>query len=589
MAHSFTKSSDMPRQPEHYEHEKDPTVYEIGRGVAWIVGLVFMALLWLPPLGEHLHRALSGEWKKTPAYHLFDWTPGKGPIVQHLHDVEHGLDKAEYSTVIRQKVQGWLSNSLDEGNARVYLGYNGWLFYQPDITALTGYGPMAPEPFSIMKDPELAKLSDTKDLIAAYAEQLKERGISLLLVPLPLKPMIYSENITGQGTESWITHPDAPVFYDFLRSKGVDVLDLTDGMAKLRTQREYVFRREPAKRDREVEESEDARMKKTKEAFLMQDTHWTPEGMRYIAEQVAAHIKKTYPQALQPAAKPIRAVDGGTRSSMGDLVKLLDVRHPEETYEPEKVFLRMIGDGTENKDSNIVLLGDSFVNIFNDPDLGFGNPTKPDQFIHAGFAQHLSLLLNQPLDVYAITGKGSTGVRQDFAKRYDDEVRAKKLVVWVIAARDVLLSKNAAHAANITWAPVTFNPNRKAVAPKTGSSGPTESATPNSQEVVVIAKMTEKSKNQSLDSPYRNALHTAVYDVEQVVSGKLDSKQLVAVEWTFQDKKMSPTSNFAVGQRYRLTLVPWDQKKELHNLDRSDDVSLLGADEWYVVQAEPAP
>ena len=579
----------MPEMRNPYEHEKDRTVYEIGRGAAWLVCLLFMALLWLPMIVEHVQKASQGKWDESPIGKLLSWRPGQGSLVDHLHKVESDLDRSGYSTEIRQRSQQWLTENTGEGNARVFMGYDGWLFYQPDLKALTGYGPMNPEPFSVMKDPELAKLPETRDVVAGFAAQLKERGISLLLIPLPLKPMIYPEAITGRAENGPLTHPDAPAFYQWLRDHDVDVLDLTADVAKVRGERKYIFRREPLKRDREVEASEDERMKKTKDVFLQQDTHWTPESMRHVAERVAAYVKEKYPQAIgtESPAAPIRAVDGVTRSSMGDLVKLLDFKHPHEVFQPESVFLRVVGEGTRSTTSPIVLLGDSFTNVFNDPTIGFGVPDKDEDKqppIRAGFAENLSLLLNRPLDVISMNGKGSTGVRVEFAKRHDDEVRSKKLVIWAIAARDLLLSRTAAHAWNIDWAPVTFNPNKS----KASTSGTENSNGPETKagEVVIEGKLVEKSKNQSLDTPYRNAVHTALYDVEKVESGKLEAKQVLGVQWTYQDKKMSPFSSFAVGSRYRLTLVPWESRPDLHQINLQDDSTVFDAERWFVVKAE---
>ena len=207
------------------------------------------------------------------------------------------------------------------------------------------------------------------------------------------------------------------------------------------------------------------------------------------------------------------------------------------------------------------------MNVYDDPSLGFENPIKPSERIRAGFAQHLSLLLNQPLDVFAMNGRGATGVRRDFGKRYDDEVREKKLVIWVIAARDVLLSRHAAKEANIEWGFVQFNPKRSPDALDTVTTKPSDS-----KQVVVEATLKEKSRNQeAVGTPYRDALHTATYEVTRVAEGSLDTKQVSAVQWTFKDKVMQPTAGFQVGKRYRLTLVPWESKRGLKGLNRSEE------------------
>ncbi|MEI6536768.1 MAG: hypothetical protein WCN98_15585, partial [Verrucomicrobiaceae bacterium] len=512
-----------------YAEERCKAVFEIGKGVARIFVVVFMSVLWIPPLWENIAQAIKGHGQETPVAKLFHWPSGQ-KLVEHLGDVEKSMEHSGYAVAMRQTVQGWMTNFGGEGSHKVFIGYNNVLFYQPDLKSLTGYGPLKPEPFSVMKDPEMAKLSDPKEVITKFATQLKERGIELLIVPVPLKPMLYSEYVMGSENYEWVTHPDSPAFYNELRAQGIDVLDVTRDLASLRGKRKHVFIRQPDPKDKAAIAQADAESKELMDAFMKQDTHWTPEGMRFVAEKVAEHLKKNHSQALPAPTTVIRAMDGVYRESMGDLVKMLDLKDANQSFAAERVFLKVIGEGTDNENAPIALLGDSFVNVFDDPTLGFENPGKPAERIRAGFAQHLSLLLQQPLDVIAMNGKGSTGVRKALATRYDDKVRAKKLVIWVIAARDLLLSKSAAREANIEWADVRFNP-------KHSPDAATVTTVPVNTSVVIEARLVEKSKNQNPNgSPYRDALHTALYDVEKVVNGKLETKQVLGIQWTFKEK-----------------------------------------------------
>ena len=565
-----------------YAEERCKAVFEIGKGVARIFAVVFMAVLWIPPMWEHIAQSVQGHWQDTPAAKLFHWPAGQ-KLVEHLSDVEKSMEHSGYAMSMHHTVQGWLTNYAGEGSHKVYIGYNNILFYQPDLKSITGYGPLKPEPFSVMKDPDMVNMSEAKSIVTEFAAQLKERGIDLLIVPVPLKPMLYSEYVFGSTNYQWITHPDAPELYKKLRASGIDVLDLTSDLAALRGKRKHVFIRQPDSKDKVAIAQADAEQKEKFDAFLKQDTHWTPDAMRLVAEKVTEHVKKNHAHALQTTPSEIRAVDGVDRASIGDLVRLLDLKNPKESFEPERVFLKVIGEGTESKNAPVVLLGDSFVNVFDDPTLGFDNPTNPTERIRAGFAQHLSLLLQHPLDVIAMNGKGSTGVRKALAARYDDEVRAKKLVIWVIAARDLLLSKSAAREANIEWASVKFNSKHS---PEAVSTAPLAENAP----VVIQARLVERSKNQDPNgSPYRDALHTALYDVEKVVSGKLETKQVLGIQWTFKDKVMQPTASFEAGQRYKLTLVPWEPQKALQSINLQDDSTAFDAERWFVKKAEALP
>ena len=575
----------MAEKSNPYAEERDTTVYEIGHGASWVFSVLFMLVLAVPPMVEHVFKLSQGRWNETPAGKLLSWRPAQEPLMQRLHSVEKSMDEASYSTALRRHTQQWLAEEMGEGNRKVFIGFNGWLFYQPDLKALTGYGPLKPEPFSVMKDPELAKLRDAKDVIIEFAAQLKERGVPLLIVPLPLKPMLYGEYVSSDAADEWLKHPDAVAFYQLLRDKGVDVLDLTPDLAKFRERRKHIYIRAPKATDRAALAEAAAMEKAKQDAFLAQDTHWTVEAMRFAAEKVAAHVKRTYPQTKQPVFKEIRAVDGDYRESQGDLVKLLDLPDPEHGFNSEEQFLRRISDGTDSKLASVTLLGDSFVNIYDDPSLGFADEAKKGTRMHAGFAQHLSFYLGQPLDVIAMNGKGATGGRREFAKRYDDEVREKKLVVWVLSARDLLLTKSAAREANIEWSKVEFNAKRSPIA------ATTTAATSSTEEIVIEAKLTEKSRNQDLNgTPYTSALHTAVYDVEKVVSGKVDSKQILALQWTFRDKIMQPPASLTIGQRVRLTIVPWSKREaELKTINQQEDTTLFDAERWFVEKVEPLP
>src|SRR5207245_10719999 len=73
------------------------------------------------------------------------------------------------------------------------------------------------------------KTEDAEPLqaIVYFHEQLKKRGIELLLVPVPPKAAIYPEKIVPQFNSGEDAAPFLHRFYDVLRSRGVDVLDLS--------------------------------------------------------------------------------------------------------------------------------------------------------------------------------------------------------------------------------------------------------------------------------------------------------------------------------------------------------------------------
>ena len=210
--------------------------------------------------------------------------------------------------------------------------------------------------------------------------------------------------------------------------------------------------------------------------------------------------------------------------------------------------------------------------------------SEKDERIRAGFANQLAVLLNQPLDVVAVNGGGATPARREFARRFDDEVRAKKLVIWVIACRDLLLSPSAAREANVTWERVEFNPKTS-----DGSAPVVDTSTTPDTKIVIEAKLVEKSKLQDVGgTPYTHALHTANYEMQKVVSGNFASTDWLALQWTFKNKESQPAASAAPGKTYRLTLIPESAAPpEAKGVNTSDDFTdRFTAERFFVEQIE---
>ena len=550
---------DIPVNP--YPNEHDTTDYQISARHAWWIALLFFPVVTLLPFMYHLSMTVSGKWPQTPAATLLSWRPSQGELLTRLHETEKLTDNAGYATWIRETTQGFLTRQVREGNQKVFIGNFDWLYYQPELSALRGWGPIKREPFSPMKDPSVAQLRMAKDIVLEFAADLKARGIPLLLVPLPVKPMIYPEFIVPGRYDAPLYHPDQLALYAEFRNAGIEVLDLAPEFFSL---------------------------KKRFPLFLKQDTHWTPEAMQNAARQLYDYIHKQHPDLIA-SESPLLQPQPLDLRSYGDLVHLLDLRNPGSIFQEEEATLVSLGGVEPDRDSPIVLIGDSFVNVFDDPALGFANPEAPTDRLKAGFARYVSMRLHQPLDVYAVNGGGATQARREFARRTDDDVRSKKLVIWAIACRDLLLSPNAARSANVEWAATPFNPNRSTKDTATPSLTSTAEA-----PVVVEATLVEKSRNQPLNgTPYIDALHTAVYKVDRVVSGKFDpSSEWQAIQWTFKMKAMQPSASVTVGKRYRLTLEPWDEQTELKDLNIQNDNTTLDeftADRWFVANLRELP
>ena len=109
----------------------------------------------------------------------------------------------------------------------------------------------------------------------------------------------------------------------------------------------------------------------------------------------------------------------------------------QNLYRPEKVTIHEVLSGNAiwrpSKDADILLLGDSFSNIFSLDALGWGES--------AGFAEHLSRALGgRPLDCILRNSDAAFATREMLSRdlaRGRDRLAGKKLVIWEFAAREL--------------------------------------------------------------------------------------------------------------------------------------------------------
>ena len=92
-----------------------------------------------------------------------------------------------YATAIRPWMQTFWFITLRNPGEKAIAGADGWLFYKPDVRYLVEGG----EEWSDTTEKPLT-------LITAFRDELAGRGIHLLVVPMPGKPSIYPDKLTGR-------------------------------------------------------------------------------------------------------------------------------------------------------------------------------------------------------------------------------------------------------------------------------------------------------------------------------------------------------------------------------------------------------
>jgi hypothetical protein len=402
-----------PTDPSHDEQLRKGIIHTVvTRRVAWLMVGVFLLLTYAVPIGQLALETVRDE--ESVLAGMFRELPTK----ERLARLEDDLEESSYAKeFVQPRLQLWLSKLGREGNEKAVIGRTGYLFYKPGITFLASPGFLNPDLMALReraaKDAgEAEVVADPRPAIFAFHAMLKSRGIELVLFPVPDKAMLQPRELHGRvgndrGTPVARSR-DWPRLADELRQRGVRIFDPT-----------------PATLDPQAEPR-----------FLVQDTHWTPAWMQSVAAELAAFVQK-HARLSKPATdpgfvrRPIRV------SRVGDLVDMLKLPEDQSHFLPQEVNLLEVVDRNgepfaSSEESEILLLGDSFTNVFTEEFMGWGSA--------AGFAPQLAVELGRPLEVIAQNDSGAYATRAALALGLEQGTLAldgKKVVIWEFAAREL--------------------------------------------------------------------------------------------------------------------------------------------------------
>jgi len=293
--------------------------------------------------------------------------------------------------------------STESKGAAVIPGADGWFFLSSDIRFLSVgqfWGADAAK-VSRAHKPESA---DPIPAIVDFHNELKRRGIDLLVVPVPPKAAIYPEKILPDiDLHGETAAPYLARFYDELRKREIDVVDLAP-----------VFLQNRASEHGPV--------------FCKTDSHWSGFGC-VLAAQV---IKDKIHEKLAGQPRKNYAAEWKEITIKADLVDLGGSK--TKNVEPEKIAIRTISDketgAATNPDPNspLLIIGDSHTLVFHD-------------FLaeKSGLLDQLAYEIGFAPDLIGTRGSGATSVRVSLYRRArkDPEYLAKKkMIVWCFAARE---------------------------------------------------------------------------------------------------------------------------------------------------------
>ena len=388
---------------------------------------------------------------------------------------------------------GWLG----AGNEKAYCGRDGWLYYRPDIDYLTGPGFLEPMQMRKRKRGDTPIQPDPLKAILLMKEDLEKRGIELIILPAPTKAMIDPQmlNKAYEGHSTPLQNRSFPQFVQALRSEGVHVIDIAPLLVQ-------------------------ERVKTGQAQFLATDTHWTPQAMELSAQALANYINEHKLLPAQPASGYVQRKAQIT--GMGDLVTMLKLPSGQRIFSPQRVTTQQIFDAEGapwriQRDADVLLLGDSFVNIYSLSGMGWGE--------QAGFCEQLSYALQRPLDAIVRNAGGSFATRvqlQSELRRGRDRLAGKRLVIYQFAMRD--LSEG-------DWKMLPLPPVKQQQTPAitaafTLTGIDPEQIDPTKQQQTVI------SFSANVAAHYRVLLHDAASVMrQQLAEGEAAANDAITVNW----------------------------------------------------------
>jgi alginate O-acetyltransferase complex protein AlgJ len=284
-------------------------------------------------------------------------------------------------------------------SVKAFAGADGFLFYRNSLDFVVG-GDLEKQPEG--KNP--------LPIIVEFKRRLEALGVDFLFVPVPTKVEVFPDEVDPKLKllAGQIVNPWARRFALSLAQQGVEVVDLLTP---------FLAARNATKADEQ------------EPLFQRQDTHWSHRGLELAAAMLASRIEK-YPWYAELARHAQRfGTEQASFTRFGDLHSRLPERL-KKNYRPETLLAHRVlrPDGApyeDDPDSPIVVLGDSFTGVYELTDAE-----------HAGLSAHIARGVSYPVDLVMSYG-GGPNVRNKLMRRGTEALAQKKLVIWVMASRDL--------------------------------------------------------------------------------------------------------------------------------------------------------
>ena len=404
---------------------------------------------------------------------------------RYLRAFENKIDdESAIVLALRPKYQLAVWNLFSDPGEKVVLGRSGdcigksrgreeakpddkWLFYRQDVEFLVQPSPL---------DVRSAKLDNPVKAIERFRDQLKAKGVELLVVVTPGKPSIYPERLTGGDSDASRDAAAAGNVADHANSIGLQ----SHGKKILDSLTRAGFNTVDLYTPLLAAKSDDDKLGPL---YLNDDTHWTPRGAELAAGVIAKKVREMMDAGIvkirgKDAVRYIaadsvadRMGDVGEMSGLnkfgvfkvqkvtGHVVSQQNIKELERDLLADSVcvdsaykecmkvktsdvfclltsqtacaFKNTKYDTTvtpfkdDFRKSEILILGDSFSRIY-----------QTDSPVNAGWIAHFAKNMNRPVASIVSDGGASTLVREKLARKAS-VLKGKKLLIWEFVERDL--------------------------------------------------------------------------------------------------------------------------------------------------------
>ncbi len=447
-------------------------------------------------------------------------------------------DSSRINQAILPRMQLWIAHGLGAGNEKAYPGRDGWLFFRPGLDSVTGRPFLDPGQVRrrSVKPNEYTEPAqpDPREAVLDFARQLEARGIRLVLVPAPVKAVIHPEKLTGRAYAAPVQNPSFDAFVREMEQAGVAVFDPAPLLA--------------------------ARAATGEPQFLATDTHWTPGAMRAVAEALVDFLRA---RGLAPEPGAPLTRQSAKVSNSGDIAAMLKLPADARAYPPQTVEIARVerepgAPWQPDPAASVLLLGDSFANIYSMSAMGWGSS--------AGFAEQLAAALAAPLDAIRRNDAGAHATREMLSReqrRGRDRLAGKKVVVWEFASRELAVG-DWKMGESVSMDLGEPRPSRMLDLPLDAAT--TVTAT--------IAAIEPAPPPGSV--PYKDHLVAANLTDLRDPAGTppVGATDAMAYFWSMRDNVLTPAASYRVGDTIRVKLRPWTAVPQLDGINRRESAAL---------------